>query len=118
MPIVLNAHERATLAHAITTTTGGFHSGFKRWHAATDPVTGRLDLPMDDLKRIWGWGSRPWKGGGQSYARKIFWRSVGPMFTALDMMPETTDVVAKPNPHRRFSKKDGKATAAEPEDIP
>jgi hypothetical protein len=105
MPLFLNAHEREILRHATTTTTGGFASGFKRWHAATDPVTGRLDLPHDDLKRLWSWGSRGWKGGAQGYIRKIFWRSVGPMITALDKVPETGDVVAKANPPRRYSKK-------------
>jgi hypothetical protein len=105
MPLILTPQEREILRHAVTTTTGGFKSGFTRWHRAVDPVTGVLILPPDDLKRVWEWGSRPWKGGGQSYARKIFWRSVGGLFSTLNMIPETGNVVARPNPHRRCSKK-------------
>ncbi len=106
-PVRLDAQERQALARATAATAGGFHTAFARWHRGVDPVTSVLVLAPDDLERVWRWGSRPrGKAVAQGYARKVFWRTLGTLFGALGKIPETTPVVARPNPRRRRSRKD------------
>jgi hypothetical protein len=72
MPLILTAHEREILCHATTTCTGGFLSGFRRWHNATDPNTGALTLSPDDLKRVWLWAADRGKAAAKATPARSF----------------------------------------------